>query len=87
MKLTIIGCWSGYPAAGAESSGYLLQQDGSVPGHMNNTDAENIAQTAAVKKLLLTHLPKYGDINELITDAGHHFSGDVKIARSGWTWE
>lgn len=62
-------------------------QDGSAPGHMNSTDAANIAEKAAVNKLLLTHLPQYGDLNEMLEDAGRHFSGDVEIARSGWTWE
>lgn len=62
-------------------------QDGSISGHMNSTDAANIAKKAAVKRLLLTHLPHFGNHNELIEDAMSHFSGKVDIAESGWTWE
>lgn len=28
MKVTVIGCWGGYPAAKEASSGYLLEHDG-----------------------------------------------------------
>lgn len=62
-------------------------QDGSAPGHMNSTNAAITAEKAAVKKLLLTHLPHYGDHNELLADARSHFSGEVEMAKSGWTWE
>jgi ribonuclease BN (tRNA processing enzyme) len=62
-------------------------QNGSGAGHMNSTDAAIISKKAAVKKLLLTHLPNYGDHNKLLLDAQSHFSGPVELAKSGWTWE
>lgn len=61
-------------------------QDGSVPGHMNSTDAGILAEKAAVKKLLLTHLPQYGNHNDLLKEAAGYFRGSVEIAKSGWTW-
>jgi ribonuclease BN (tRNA processing enzyme) len=62
-------------------------QDGIEPGHMNSTDAAIISEKAAVKKLLLTHLPNYGDHNKLLLDAQNHFSGKVELAKPGWVWE
>jgi ribonuclease BN (tRNA processing enzyme) len=54
---------------------------------MNSTDAAIISKKAAVKKLLLTHLPSYGDHSKLLIDAQNHFSGNVELAKPGWTWE
>lgn len=66
---------------------FYSDQDGSAPGHMNSTDAAIISEKAAVKKLLLTHLPSYGDHSKLLIDAQKHFSGNVELAKPGWTWE
>lgn len=66
---------------------FYAGQDGSAPGHMNSTDAAIISKKAGVKKLLLTHLPHYGDHNELLLDAQSHFYGEVMLAKPGWTWE
>jgi ribonuclease BN (tRNA processing enzyme) len=56
-------------------------------GHMNSTDAGTAAREAGVKKLLLTHLPHYGDHDELVVSAKKEYKGEVELARVGWTFE
>lgn len=66
---------------------FYSSQDGSSAGHMNSTDAGTIANNAAVKKLLLTHLPHFGDHNMLIEDAKRYYNGEIELAKAGWIWE
>jgi ribonuclease BN (tRNA processing enzyme) len=66
---------------------FYAEQSGSSAGHMNSTDAARTAKNADVKKLLLTHLPQYGDLNELLRDAEKTFKGEIELAGTGWTWE
>lgn len=61
--------------------------DGSSAGHMTSTDAGRLAQEANVKQLLLTHLPHFGNHQELISQANELYSGRVDLAKSGFTWE
>lgn len=58
--------------------------DGSISGHMTSTEAGRIAKEADVKKLLLTHLPHYGDHSDLITQASAEYDGTIELAREGW---
>ncbi|MFZ7945285.1 MBL fold metallo-hydrolase [Neobacillus sp. 19] len=55
-------------------------QNGKSAGHMNSVDAGQIAQKAAVKQLILTHLPHYGNVTDLITEASREFTGIIKLA-------
>ncbi len=55
--------------------------------HMNSEDAGNIASQANVKKLLLTHLPNRGNVNDLVKEAGQIFQGSVELACSGYVFE
>ncbi len=66
---------------------FYSDQDGSGPGHMNSHDAANIAAKADIPHLLLTHLPHFGDHNQLIEQASERFSSKVETASAGWTWE
>jgi ribonuclease BN (tRNA processing enzyme) len=61
--------------------------DGSKAGHMNSTDAAKIGQEASVKHLLLTHLPHFGDHQELVEDANRMYKGNVQLAQTGWKLE
>ncbi|HHY74469.1 MAG TPA: MBL fold metallo-hydrolase [Bacillus bacterium] len=61
-------------------------QDGASSGHMTSTEAGEIAKEARVKKLLLTHLPHYGDHRDLVTQAKAIYGGPVELAREGWTY-
>ncbi|MBM7702658.1 MBL fold metallo-hydrolase [Metabacillus iocasae] len=60
-------------------------QDGSGAGHMTSVDAGKLAAQSNVKHLLLTHLPHYGNHQQLLTEARQHFQGEITIAKSGWT--
>lgn len=61
-------------------------KDGSISGHMTSTEAGKIAKGAGVKKLLLTHLPHYGDHKDLVTQASAEYNGPVELAKEGWTF-
>lgn len=70
----------------AECSLYK-DQDGAPMGHMNSHDVGQLAKEAAVKELLITHLPHYGEHNQLIGQVEEIYKGKVSLASSGWTWE
>jgi ribonuclease BN (tRNA processing enzyme) len=55
-------------------------QNGKSAGHMTSIDAGTLAAQANVKKLILTHLPHYGDIKQLVTEAAQHYSGEIGLA-------
>ncbi|MEH7072417.1 MBL fold metallo-hydrolase [Neobacillus drentensis] len=59
---------------------FYRHQNGKSAGHMNSVDAGKFAQKAEVKQLILTHLPHYGDISELITEAANEFTGIIMLA-------
>ncbi|MFN7251669.1 MAG: MBL fold metallo-hydrolase [Anaerobacillus sp.] len=58
-------------------------QDGKPYGHMNSIEAATIAQDASVKKLILTHLPHFGDNSQLVEEAKSIFGGEVCLAKKG----
>src|SRR5690606_8849205 len=60
--------------------------DGSISGHMTSTEAGKIAKEAGVKKLLLTHLPHYGNHADLVAQASIEYDGPVELAKEGWTF-
>lgn len=55
-------------------------QNGKSAGHMTSIEAGRLAQKAAVKQLILTHLPHYGTLSDLITEASSQFTGIIKLA-------
>lgn len=62
----------------------LFNEDkGRVPGHLTAGETGLIAKKAEVKKLLLTHLPHYGNITTLLDQAKQEFSGEVILAEGG----
>lgn len=58
-------------------------QDGTGAGHMTSFNAGTLAAKANVKKLVLTHLPHYGDLNLLVQEASQKFSGSIQLAQQG----
>lgn len=66
---------------------FYADQDGQDAGHMNSVEVGMIAEQAAVKTLILSHLPQYGDHNQLIKEAKQHFSGEVLLAYEGLIWK
>lgn len=69
----------------AESSLYS-SQDGTNAGHMNSKEAALIAKGAGVKQLLLTHLPHFGEHENLVKEAKEQFRGQIVLASSGYEW-
>lgn len=61
-------------------------QDGNEIGHMNSADAAAIAEQAGVPCLLLSHLPHFGNHQNLKQQAASDFSGHIDLASIGWTW-
>jgi len=55
-------------------------QNGKSAGHMNSIEAGNFADKAGVKQLILTHLPHYGNLADLITEASGQYTGIIKLA-------
>jgi ribonuclease BN (tRNA processing enzyme) len=55
-------------------------QNGSSAGHMNSYDAGRLAAGSGVGQLILTHLPHYGDIEQLIFEASTQYTGIIKLA-------
>jgi len=60
---------------------FYADMDGSGPGHMNSLDAGTLAQKAAVKELILTHLPHFGEHEILIKQAAEKYLGKITLAR------
>ncbi|GAA0596406.1 MBL fold metallo-hydrolase [Virgibacillus siamensis] len=65
---------------------FYANQDGSKAGHMNSLDGAAIAKEANAGELLLSHLPQYGNNNQLVEEARQIFTGKVRLAHDGFTW-
>jgi ribonuclease BN (tRNA processing enzyme) len=59
---------------------FYQNQNGKSAGHMNSVDAGRLAARAGVKQLILTHLPHYGDLSKLISEASTEYTGIIKLA-------
>lgn len=63
----------------SEASTYhhMIEQ---IPGHLSGRQAGQLAKETGVNRLLLTHLPNYGNPNDLVSEAKGVFSGEVQLA-------
>ncbi|GIO25709.1 MBL fold metallo-hydrolase [Ornithinibacillus bavariensis] len=68
-------------------SNFYADQDGSGAGHMTCVEVASIAKEAKVKELILSHLPQYGNHQDLVQQASAIFSGKIRLAAEGVTWE
>jgi ribonuclease BN (tRNA processing enzyme) len=55
--------------------------------HMTGREAGEHARAAGVKRLVVTHVPPWGDADESVAQARNAFDGPVDAARTGATWE
>jgi ribonuclease BN (tRNA processing enzyme) len=55
-------------------------QNGKAAGHMTSIEAGRFAARANVKQLILTHLPHYGNLSDLVNEASTEFTGIIKLA-------
>ncbi|MFE8700270.1 MBL fold metallo-hydrolase [Cytobacillus sp. FJAT-54145] len=62
---------------------FYSNQDGKGAGHMNSFDAGNLATQANVKQLVLTHLPHYGELTNLVNEASQKYAGPISLASFG----
>lgn len=62
-------------------------QDGTDAGHMNSKEGAIIASKANVGELILSHLPQYGDNEQLVTEAKNYYDGNIQLAYEGLIWE
>lgn len=65
---------------------FYAHQNGSGAGHMTSTEAGKLAHGANAKELMLTHLPHYGEVEQLVVEAKNEFTGNVFLANSGLQW-
>lgn len=65
---------------------FYEQQDGSKAGHMTSKEGALIAEKANVSKLILSHLPQYGDRSQLVREAKQYYHGTVQLANEGHVW-
>lgn len=56
------------------------EQNGKNAGHMTSYDAATIAEKANVKRLMLTHLPHWGNLEQLREEAAEIYHGPVFLA-------
>ncbi len=59
---------------------FYAHQTGSKAGHMTSTEAGRLAQQAGVKQLIITHLPHYGDLEDLLSEASAEDKGTIMLA-------
>jgi ribonuclease BN (tRNA processing enzyme) len=63
----------------AECSFYA-HMDGTKAGHLNSSQAGMLADKSNVKKLVLTHLPHFGNQEDLATQAMEYYKGEIVLA-------
>jgi len=63
----------------AECSFYS-HMDGTQAGHLNSSQAGMLAEKAKSKKLILTHLPHFGTIDDLLSEAREQYNGEIILA-------
>lgn len=66
---------------------FYAGMDAGSSGHMTSEECAMIAEEAGVKTLVLSHLPQFGDLEQLKKEAGEIFAGEVLLAEEGLTWE
>ncbi len=78
-------------AAGADllvcESSLFDEYRGRVSGHLCAGEAGRIAAEAGVKRLVLTHLPHWGEHGRLLDQARRVFAGEIALAAEGRRWE
>lgn len=57
--------------------------DGLVSGHMTSKDAGILAYQSKAKRVLLTHLPHFNDLNDLVVSAKKQGNENIELAETG----
>lgn len=85
-KEELIGFSEGADLLVAESNLYE-KYIGIIQGHLSGSQAGELAERAGAKRLLLTHLPQYGELDEILEAAKSSYSGPVEFAGIGKGYE
>lgn len=56
-------------------------------GHMNTVEVAILATKSNAKSLILTHLPHFGEIEQLVEEVEMGYKGGVELAKTGLTVE
>ncbi|KRG16655.1 hypothetical protein ACA30_00550 [Virgibacillus soli] len=64
-------------------SNYYKDMKEAAFNHMTSDQAGQLARLANAKKLVLTHLPHFGNYEQLISEAKEDYPGDIILASSG----
>ena len=67
---------------------YFFKDKAKMPNHLSSIEAGEIARAAKVKRLVLTHLPQFGDL-ELLREEAQNAAGQdlpVDLASPHWSW-
>ncbi|CEG29620.1 MBL fold metallo-hydrolase [Bacillus sp. B-jedd] len=59
---------------------FYAHQSGQGAGHMTSTEAGRFARRSEAGQLILTHLPHYGELNNLVEEASKEYSGKIRLA-------
>ena len=62
-------------------SNFYKGMDGASAGHMTAEQAGMLAQEAGVNTLVLTHLPHFGELEQLAREASEQFDGTILLAK------
>lgn len=85
-KEELIGFSEGADLLVAESNLYE-KYIGIIQGHLSGSQAGELAERAGAKRLLLTHLPQYGELDGILEAAKSSYSGPVEFAGIGKGYE
>lgn len=66
---------------------FYAQMDAASAGHMTSEEVGKIATEANVGEVILTHLPHFGDHQQLVKETNEIYSGKVSLAYEGLIWE
>lgn len=67
---------------------YFFSDKSNMPNHLSSLEAGHIAREAQVKQLVLTHLPQFGDLEQLRQEAADAAQGvPTDLATPHKTWD
>ncbi|MEI3607834.1 MBL fold metallo-hydrolase [Pseudogracilibacillus sp. SE30717A] len=66
---------------------FYAGQNASDAGHMTSEDVGTIAKEANVGEVILTHLPHFGNHEDLIKQAEEIYKGKISLAYEGKVWK
>jgi ribonuclease BN (tRNA processing enzyme) len=67
----------------AEASFYKEFSDAKKYGHMNSIEVGALAHKANAGKVILTHLPHFGEVGRLVSEVREIYQGSIELASCG----